>query len=141
MTPPQVAIAVAVALPAAGALGVGLAGRRPNLREAITLITTLLTFATVLSLLPEVSAGHRPALELFEIMPGLALAFEVEPLGMLFAMVASGLWIVTAVYSIGYMRGHGERDQTRFYVCFALAISAALGVAAGLRLSVEGAVS
>ena len=134
MTPPQVALAAAVALPAAGALGVALAGRRPNLREAITLVTTLLTFATVLSLLPEVSAGHRPTLEVLEIMPGLALAFELEPLGMLFALVASGLWIVTAVYSIGYMRGHGERDQTRFYVCFALAISAALGVALARNL-------
>ncbi|MCP3692916.1 MAG: monovalent cation/H+ antiporter subunit D family protein, partial [Planctomycetaceae bacterium] len=30
---------------------------------------------------------------------------------------------------IGYMRGHHEKHQTRFYVCFALAIFAAMGAA------------
>jgi len=48
---------------------------------------------------------------------------------MLFALVASGLWIVTSLYSIGYMRGHAEAHQTRFYVCFAVSICAAMGVA------------
>ncbi len=48
---------------------------------------------------------------------------------MLFGLVASGLWIVTTFYSIGYMRGHHEQHQTRFYICFAIAISGALGVA------------
>jgi multicomponent Na+:H+ antiporter subunit D len=48
---------------------------------------------------------------------------------MLFALVASGLWIVTTLYSIGYMRGHHEKNQTRFYLFFAMAISAAMGVA------------
>ena len=41
---------------------------------------------------------------------------------MLFALVASGLWIVTTLYAIGYMRGHHEENQTRFFACFALAI-------------------
>ena len=57
------------------------------------------------------------------------LVFEVEPLGALFALIAAGLWIVTSVYSIGYMRGHHEENQTRFFAFFALAIAAALGVA------------
>ena len=56
-------------------------------------------------------------------------ALEIEPLGMLFALVASGLWIVTTLYAIGYMRGHHEQNQTRFYICFAMAISGAVGVA------------
>ena len=53
----------------------------------------------------------------------------LEPLGMLFALVASGLWVVTTSYSIGYMRTNNEAHQTRFYACFAVAIFAALGVA------------
>ncbi len=73
-------------------------------------------------------AGGRPRLDVVEVLPGLDLAFEVEPLGMLFALVASGLWIVTSLYSIGYMRGHHEENQTRFYICFAVAISGAVGV-------------
>ena len=44
----------------------------------------------VLALLPAVLAGGRPALTLLEVLPGLQIAFEVEPLGMLFALIASG---------------------------------------------------
>ncbi len=80
-------------------------------------------------LLPEVLAGGRPEVRLLEPIPGLPVAFRVEPLGMLFALIASGLWIVNSIYSIGYMRGNGEAHQTRFYVCFALALAAAVGIA------------
>ena len=63
------------------------------------------------------------------MLPGLRCAFEVEPLGMLFALVASGLWIVNSIYSIGYMRANDEPHQTRFYVCFALALGSTIGIA------------
>ena len=106
-----------------------LTGKRPNLREAVTLVTGAATFLIVLSILPEIMAGRRPGIELLEVLPGLVLGFRVEPLGMLFGMVASGLWIVTSLYSIGYMRGHHETDQTRYYFFFAVAITAAIGVA------------
>ena len=127
-------ILCAVALPAAGAVGIALAGRRPNLREGVTLATAALLFSVVASLVPAVLAGARPGVALFEPMPGLAVAFAVEPLGMLFALVASGLWIVNSIYSIGYMRGNEEAHQTRFYVCFALALAAALGIAFAANL-------
>jgi multicomponent Na+:H+ antiporter subunit D len=48
---------------------------------------------------------------------------------MVFALVASFLWIVTVLYSIGYMRGLGEHAQTRFSACFALALFGAVGCA------------
>jgi multicomponent Na+:H+ antiporter subunit D len=66
--------------------------------------------------------------------PGLEFAFKLEPLGALFAIVASGLWIVNSFYSIGYMRGNRERNQTRFYICFAIAIFGAMGVAMSANL-------
>ncbi|MCK5653479.1 MAG: monovalent cation/H+ antiporter subunit D family protein, partial [Gemmatimonadetes bacterium] len=119
----------AVLLPAIGALVVGLLKNRPDPREAVSLITAGLLFGLVASLFPAVAAGERPALTLVEVVPGLVLAFEVEPLGLLFALVASFLWIVTTLYSIGYMRGHHEENQTRFYIFFALALSSAMGVA------------
>jgi multicomponent Na+:H+ antiporter subunit D len=68
------------------------------------------------------------------MLPGIAFGFRVEPLGMLFALVASGLWIVNSVYSIGYMRGNDELHQTRFYVCFALALAATMGIALSANL-------
>ncbi|HEX5802446.1 MAG TPA: proton-conducting transporter membrane subunit [Azospira sp.] len=122
-------ILAGLGVPALGAAGIAAAHRSPNLREGVTLATAAVLFACVLALLPAVLAGERPGLVLFEVLPGLDLAFRVEPLGMLFALVASGLWIVNSLYSIGYMRGNGEAHQTRFYVCFALALFAAIGIA------------
>ena len=131
---PSTAVCVAVALPLIGALLVVSLRRWPNAREAASLITGGTLFGVVLSLLPDVQSGARPEAQLVEVMSGLWLAFRLEPLGMLFALVASGLWIVTTTYAIGYMRGHHEKDQTRFYACFAIAISAAMGVAMAANL-------
>jgi multicomponent Na+:H+ antiporter subunit D len=122
-------IAAALLVPAMGAALIAVCGRRPNLRETITLVTSVSLFAVVLALLPRVLDGGRPELVLVEMLPGIAIGFRVEPLGMLFALVASGLWIVNSIYSIGYMRGNREPHQTRFYVCFALALTATMGVA------------
>jgi multicomponent Na+:H+ antiporter subunit D len=126
---PQTAILTALVLPLFAALLVALFGRRPNVRETATLIVASGLFTVVGSLVSGVMAGGRPAVTLLELLPGIALRFEVEPLGMLFALVASGLWIVTTVYAIGYMRGHDEQNQTRFFACFAVSIFAAIGVA------------
>jgi len=127
---PEVTIGLAVLWPVGGAVLVGLLGKWPNVRETASLVTAGSLFWMIAAVvLPAVRAGGRPRLDVVEVLPGLDLAFEVEPLGMLFALVASGLWIVTTVYSIGYMRGHHEHNQTRFYVCFALAICGAMGVA------------
>jgi multicomponent Na+:H+ antiporter subunit D len=122
-------LALCLALPAAGALLVAACHRWPNLREAVSLVSAAATFLVVLSLSEEVLQGGRPALRLGEMLPGLAISLELEPLGLLFALIASGLWFVSGVYCIGYMRGNKELHQTRFYVCFALAIAAAIGVA------------
>lgn len=123
------AILAALLVPVLGAIGIALAHRWPNLREGITLTTAAALLACVLNILPSVLAGARPTATLFSVLPGLEIAFEVEPLGMLFALVASGLWIVNSIYSIGYMRGNNEAHQTRFFVCFALALSATMGIA------------
>ncbi|MDP1981928.1 MAG: monovalent cation/H+ antiporter subunit D family protein [Sulfuritalea sp.] len=131
---PETVILVALALPLLGAVGMVLAGKSPNLREGVTLVTALGLFACVVQLLDPVLAGARPAASLLEPLPGLPIAFRVEPLGMLFALIASGLWIVNSIYSIGYMRGNDEKHQTRFYVCFALAIAAALAIAFAANL-------
>jgi multicomponent Na+:H+ antiporter subunit D len=118
-----------MAVPLTGALLISLAGRLPNLRETITLVTATVLLAAVLTLLPTVMAGTRPSVVLFSLLPGLDIAFQVEPLGMLFALIASGLWIVNSLYSIGYMRGNQEAHQTRFFVCFAVALAATMGIA------------
>jgi len=126
---PEIAITLTILLPAGATILIALLDKWPNLRETVSLTSAAMLFMVVLGLLQDVLDGARPAVEWVSVLPGLPLAFEIEPLGMLFAVVASGLWIVTAVYSIGYMRGNNEEHQTRFYICFAIAISAAMGIA------------
>ena len=132
---PETTILAALAVPLAGALLIGLAGRfSANLRESLTVLTALALIVCVWSLLPEVFAGGRPGVRLAEVLPGIEIAFRVEPLGMLFAAMASGLWLVNSVYSIGYMRGNKEKKQTRFYVMFAVSLAAATGIAFSANL-------
>jgi len=119
---------LALAIPFIGAVPIAFTGWSPNLRESITLVTAVLLFLVVASLLPEVLNGARPEVRLVETLPGLPLYLKVEPLGMTFAAVASFLWIVNSIYSIGYMRGNDEKHQTRYYVCFALALGGTMGV-------------
>jgi multicomponent Na+:H+ antiporter subunit D len=127
---PETAILVAIGIPLVGALAIALAGRiSPNMREAATAITSVSLIWVVWGLLPVLMNGGRPSVEVSEVMPGLSIAFTVEPLGMLFAALASGLWLINSIYSVGYMRGNNEKNQTRFYACFALALSATMGIA------------
>jgi multicomponent Na+:H+ antiporter subunit D len=121
--------AVAFWIPLVGAVLIAATGRIPNLREAVTLVTSVVLAAVVLGFIPEVMDGGRPSMTFTEPLPGITLGFKVEPLGMLFASIAALLWIVNSVYSIGYMRGNAEKHQTRFYVCFAISIAAAIGIA------------
>jgi multicomponent Na+:H+ antiporter subunit D len=121
-------IALALLLPTMTAALIPLFSARPNVREGTTLVGSLALFAAVLRLLPEVLDGGRPLLHVIDVLPGLSITFAVEPLGMLFALVASGLWIVNSLYSIGYMRVEQAPRQTSFYVCFAVAIAGAMGV-------------
>ena len=119
-----------ILLPLVGAVGIAIVGRRyPNLREAVTMVTAIALMAAVWTLLPDLLAGERPSVRVTELLPGLAIEFRVEPLGMLFAALASLLWIVNSIYSIGYMRGNNEKHQTRFYILFAVALAAVMGIA------------
>ena len=103
--------------------------RSENIRDAISIITATVLFGIVLCLYPTVLSGNTPSLTLAEPIAGLGIVFTVEPLGLLFATIASGLWILTTIYAIGYMRGANEANQTRFFLCFAISISAAIGIA------------
>ena len=126
---PEDLILAALLIPFAGAALIPVFHGRPNLRESVTLLSALALFFVVLSLLAPVLAGARPAALNLQVVPGVALAFQVEPLGLLFAVVASALWIVTSIYSIGYMRGHDEPRQTSYYVCFAVALGSTMAIA------------
>lgn len=108
--------------------------KTPNLREAATICAGVLKLALVLAMLPGVLAGKVYEFTFLEIIDGLPLQFRVDGLGMVFALVASSLWILTSFYAIGYMRGLKEHAQSRFYCFFAISLSSTLGVAFSANL-------
>jgi len=103
--------------------------RHPNRREAVSCVAGGLTFLAVARMVPDVLNGRIVTYTLFTILPGLKVAFMADGLSMLFAVVSSSLWIVSTAYNIGYMRSLDEHAQTRYYVCFSVAIFGAQGVA------------
>ncbi|HPX61097.1 MAG TPA: monovalent cation/H+ antiporter subunit D family protein [Deltaproteobacteria bacterium] len=117
-----------------GAVMVMLSGRRPNVRESWSLAAALGMFAIIASMVTTVApaplgAGKTLVCNLFNILPGLSITLRVDAFSMIFALVASFLWILAVFYSAGYMRGLHEHAQTRFNTCFALALFGAIGVA------------
>ncbi len=126
----ETAILLSLVIPATGAVLIALAGRLgPNVRETVTMLTSGALAWSVWRIVPAILAGERPGVTVAKLVPGVDLAFRVEPLGMLFAALASSLWIVNSVYSIGYMRGNDEKNQTRFYAMFAVSLAATMGIA------------
>ncbi len=120
---------LSIILPLLATLLIVVTGRKPNLREAVTLGTSLVLLYFVMNLYQGIKRGESISITWWELLPGLEISFNIEPLGMLFALIASFLWLITTVYAIGYMRAHGEHNQTRFYACFAIAIGSVIGIA------------
>jgi len=125
---------IAIAIAGLAALFVLLLHKHEKLRDLVSPVAALAMFAVVASMAPTVLSGGTVELRLFEILPGVDFAFRADALGMVFATVSSLLWIVAAIYSIGYMRHLREHAQTRFYVCFALSLAAAVGGAFAANL-------
>jgi multicomponent Na+:H+ antiporter subunit D len=113
---------------------IGVSRKRPNLRETWTLLAALLKLAIVASMLPLILEGKVVECLLATVAPGLELRLKVDSLGLLFATTASFLWLITSVYSIGYMRALEEHAQTRYYMCFAVALFSATGLAFAANL-------
>ncbi|MHB8090812.1 MAG: proton-conducting transporter transmembrane domain-containing protein [Syntrophales bacterium] len=124
----------AVLVSLAAALLIALSSRHIFIREFWTLAASVAKFSFVLLLLPGVLAGKVAEFTFWEISPGISLALKADSFGVFFALIASGLWMLTSIYSIGYVRGLNEHKQTRYFASFAICLSATIGVAFAANL-------
>jgi multicomponent Na+:H+ antiporter subunit D len=134
MSSGELLILLALVLPLFSAAVSYAVGRMPDVRETLTLVACIGLCIITIAIFMRVGAGDAPELVIAQPMSGLEIAFRLEPLGALFAVMASVLWAVNSLFSIGYMRGAREANQTRFYVCFALAMFGVMGVAMAANL-------
>jgi multicomponent Na+:H+ antiporter subunit D len=103
--------------------------KRKNWREGSIIVAGLALLLINNLIYSDLMAGNVPQSGEFSLLANYSLKLSAEPMGVLFGLLASFLWVVTTVYSIGYMRGHHEVNQTRFYTCFAIALAAVMGAA------------
>lgn len=120
---------MAMAVSLGGVAVLGAAARSPRLRDYLALAVAALQLACVVAMLPTVLAGETLQYTLLGFIPDGGIAFRVDALGLVFALTASALWLVTTAYAIGYLRSLSSPNQTRFHICFALTMTATLGVA------------
>ncbi len=106
--------------------------RSDKARNPLAVIITLITAAMVIMLLLEVLKGNTPYVSLFSIIPGLELAFRVDPFSALFSTLAAVLWIFAVIYSIGYM-AH-EHKRRRYFIFYLLSLGATMGIAFSANL-------
>ena len=125
----ETALKIGIFAPLITALLVPFLAVRVNFRDAAGPIGGVVSFIAALHVAHDVLQGGVPEWTILTIADGLSLSFKVTPLGAIFGMVASGLWILAALYTTGYMRGNHETHQTRFAICYAIAVHAAIAIA------------
>ncbi len=132
-TTPEIVVSIklllAILVPLVTAVAVMLTGQKPNLRESCSVVGAVIMFSIIFSLVPDVLGGKTLLFNMFNILPGVSVTLRADAFSMIFALVASFLWILAAFYSMGYMRGLQEHAQTRFNACFALSLFGAIGCA------------
>jgi multicomponent Na+:H+ antiporter subunit D len=106
-----------------------LSRRRPAVRETWSILAALAQTGIVAAMIPSALAGAPLVWSPLTLAEGVPLVLRADPLGVFFATVASALWVVTTVYSIGYTRALREHAQTRYFASFALCLFATVGVA------------
>lgn len=125
-----VLLPLAMSLSACGL--VALAGwRRPAWTPPLAILSAALTFAAVLY--AWLSGGGSVS---FDWAPawGLRLAFSLDGLAALYALLASGIGTLVLVYSSGYLplhlrhEGRSEIENTRFYALILLFMAAMIGL-------------
>ncbi len=111
-----------------------LSDKHPNVRESWTILASICKLAIVYSMLPIVLSGKVIETVPFHVAAGISLHLRVDATGMIFAALSSFLWLLTSIYSIGYMRAINQKHQTSYYACFAVCLSATIGIAFSANL-------
>ena len=124
---------LSVVIPIIGAIIInGISEQRSKTRNLLALITVMVSFLTIAWMLPSVLKGFVFEYSLVRLVAGLELAFKVDQLGIIFGFTSSLLWILSIIYSMGYMSG--ETGQRRYFCFYVLSMSATMGVAFSANL-------
>jgi len=97
-----------------------------KLRDVVAILACGISLVAVISLLPITMAGGVAVFELSFGAVNTPLAFRVDGLGALFALVTTVVWLLAALFAVKYM--DHEHARTRFWGFLIVTLAADLGV-------------
>lgn len=116
-------------VPAMGALLIMITDEKyPDIREAWTIIAGLINLALIVWILPKTLGGEIISTEHYTLVKNVDFILKIDTAGMVFAALASLLWVFTSFYSIGYMRAEKKKNQSGYFASFAMCIAATMGI-------------
>ena len=95
------AIILGLAVPLIVAILTPLFASRPDIRDCLGPIGGVISLYAAILVARAVIGGETPEWFIISISEGLNFSFKVTPLGAIFGLVASGLWSMAAIYSVG----------------------------------------
>ncbi len=129
MTAAQSLLAVCLATPFVAAMAIAVFRRRRVLCDVINLAAPFVSLIAGVVLILWAPGYQSAALTLFPLIGSAPIAFNLEPLGIIFAGLICLLWPVAALYAGAYMFQNRSADVPRFLAYYNLSIAAALAIA------------
>ena len=109
----QISIIALLIVPIIGSFLIYFFRQNINKREAMSFLTAIPLFGIVLNLFLQEKVTSE-VITFLNFFPGVSLSFFYDHLSIVFAFVASFLWIITTMYSIGYMSGQTKKIKHVF---------------------------
>ncbi|QZA88451.1 monovalent cation/H+ antiporter subunit D family protein [Salinarchaeum sp. IM2453] len=119
----------AVTISLVGMILVMVFSERRRLRIGCILLAAIGQFLIVASMIPGAASGVEYETALGVLVADIDFVLRADPLGMIYALVASGLYVVTVIYAVGYLEATHSTRRPRFLAALALSLAAAVGVA------------
>jgi len=101
-----------------------------NKQISIKIINIIVPILTLVSLSRALFLYHNNNLQeylLFNI-GNLNISYHLEPIGIIFSLVACILWIPTSIYTMSYMQRNNEKRLVSFLIFFNISIFSALSI-------------
>jgi multicomponent Na+:H+ antiporter subunit D len=128
-----VSLLAPLVIPLAAAAAAALLRERPRARDLTVLLAGIIETAAVGALLPAILDGATPTVTLVPFLPEASIALRGDALGALLLLTAAPLWVLTTLYSMGYLRDK-EDFTPRFQILVAITIFTTAGVAFSANL-------
>lgn len=123
-----------LALPVAQAALVLACARPPGLRDAAYVLAASASAGVAFFVFNEAAHGEQARVVLARPLPNVDLAFALEPLGAMMALAISGLGLLHAIHSAGFVRATQEKSPARLMAFMSLTSACALAVAFSANL-------